>query len=167
MKYEFVILDNDFKNNPKHIYKNGDEDICIDLTDLISKNKKLKSPIGIFINGVLINSNFYKFENKVVTVNKEYPIFPTDRIYMICTSINSKNNGFISQYKINDFTILDDDTITLVEPITLSSNKEVIAVVVNGIVYAYELFTIDNDTITFVKYRPDTEDDVSIMIFEK
>jgi len=168
MKYEFIRLSDDFKSNSENIYKDVNEDICIDMTKFLYENKKLKSPIGIFINGILLESINYKFENSKVTINKNYPIYPTDRIYMIFTSTDPNNSGYITQYKLFDFSILDDSSISLIDPLVFDENKEIIAINVNGILYSTDLFTIEEDkTVTFSKYRPDTMDDVSILILKK
>jgi len=167
MKYEFIKLEEDFKSNQRNFYLDENKDICIDLTEIFKINKKLKFPIGIFINGILLESVNYSFAKNKVVINKDYPVYSTDRIYMIFTSSSAGNSGYISQYKLYNFNVLDDTTVNLKESLVLQANKTVIAVIVNGILYSTDLFKLNANTITFNRYRPDEKDDLSILILNR
>jgi len=163
MKYELVHLNDNFKN--KYIYKDNNESYCIDIDNLLKINTKLISPIGIFINGIFIEFSNYKFENNKIIVNKNYPVYSRDIIYILFVSVDPNNSGFLYQHRIDDFIIIDDNSISLVEPLINISN--IVAVIVNGIVYYKDLFNINDNKIEFIKYRPDIGDDLSILFFKK
>jgi len=166
MRYDFIVLDDEFKNNVGNIYKENSS-TCINLTDIINFNKGLKCPIGIFINGVLLKSSLYEFKNKIVKVDERYPVYANDRIYMIMTSSNDENSGYIFQNILNNFNIIDDNSIELLDPLVNDINNRVLGIVINGVLYSTELFTIRNDIVEFIRYRPNNNDDVSVLILKK
>jgi len=182
MKYEFMSLSEDFRKNSNNLYENDNGDFCINLRETMNKNTRLKSPIAIFINGILLESSEYSFERDIVTIKNSYSVKPTDRIYIIFISTDPEKSGFITHLNIHDFEVIDEDTILSHTPIKSSFEKEVIAIVINGILYSNETFEIKDDTITFTSYRPSkgsvnstdddnmediSIDDVSVLILER
>jgi len=166
MKYEFIVLDDTFKNNTQNIYKENNN-VCINLTNLFNENRNLKYPVGIFINGVLLDSIHYKFKSKVIKISENYPVYTSDRIYMILTSSSLENSGYIIQYKLNDFKIVENDSIELLESLVDDTDNRVIAIIINGVVYSKELFELNGNIVKFNKYVPNVEDDVSALIIRK
>lgn len=189
MKYEFITLSEDFKNSKNTIYTNDNGNKCIDLTTIIEKNNNLKFPIAIFINGVLLESESYQFKNKTIIItDKSYPIYNSDRIYMLVASTNLNNAGYISQYICKKFNIHDANSIVVDAGILKLANKEIIGIIINGVLYGKETFSIEynqdlgytevdekgnvkvvyKDRAILSKYVPENEnDDVSFLIFEK
>jgi hypothetical protein len=166
MKYEFIKLSDDYKGNPENLYTVSNNYYCIDLNNFFKEHRGLGIPISIFINGVFLERNFYKYENKIITVDNNYQVFPSDRIYVIFTSSN-ENSGLISQYQLNRFSVVDDTSIDLIEPLLVGKNEEVIAIIVNGVIYYKDLFSIDGEIVTLNDYRPDDKDVISVLILEK
>jgi len=169
MKYEFITLDDTYKNNPKNFYYTEKEETCIDLTNLLKYDSKLRFPIAVFINGLLIRNDYFKFKNKILTINEDYYVYQDDRIYMIFTSIDKEDSGYIHQYRIDNFTISNDNksTINIEDLIVIDDKNEVIAITLNGILYSEEFFEITEKTLVFTKFEPDFIDDITLMILKK
>jgi len=167
MRYEFIVLDENFKNNSNTFHNVANGDVILNFSDMIAKNRRLKYPIAIYINGVLMNPTHYKFEEKIITVSKNYKIYPTDRVYLIFASSNYEKAGYIIQYKVNDYTISDEYTLTLVEPLIVGDDEEVLGVTVNGVLYSTELFSMTDTTITFNEYTPENGDIVSLLVLRR
>jgi len=169
MKYEFITLDDDYKSNPKNFYHNDKEESIIDLTSLLAKNNKLKFPIAVFINGLLIRTDYFKFKNKLLTIDEDYYVYDDDRVYMIFTSTNSEENGYIYQYKLVNFTVLEENksTISIGDPLVIDEINEVIGVMLNGVLYSEEFFEVTESTLTFTKFEPEYIDDISLMMLKR
>jgi len=198
LKYEFIRLSDDFKNNKNFFYqKDQDDRNYLDLGEILDANKSLRFPIAIFINGVLLESSLYEFKNKIITFKGEYPIYSTDRIYLLMASTNMNNGGYVKQYICKNFAVYEDDNNSIIIDsggFEFSSVRDVIGVIINGVLYGRENFEIEynldlgytklnamdkevparKDKITFnyevnngMSIRPEVTDDLSILILER
>lgn len=157
VKYEFITLTEQYKNGAGNIYCNDRNLCCISLTKMLQTKPKLNFPVAVFINGVLMESSEYEYENGVITfLNTEDTLRVTDKIYILMTSTDVKLAGYIKQYKksvsagsfrsdTGNFTVYDDTSLIITKNRLQYYKKKIIAVAINGILYGAETFTVENN----------------------
>ena len=197
MKYEFIRLTDEFKEKHVFYNDNGNRCIDLTELLAENTNLQLPVSVfinGVMLKQtsftyskkiITIMEEVYNLSEHDKDSNFE---FSTNRIYLIMGSFDTVNNGLIKQHICRNFATYDENSIIIDESgFEFPAHENIIGIAINGVIYGSECFEepsygidlgftdantgrkILKDRITFLEpyYRPDENDDVSILVVDR